>query len=129
MTVEDIMSEPLFVLPASFNTYVVVTQFLAKHGLRQEMYEVVDQALSDWMRAIEASKEKATSSPVNGYQWKHLFLPEGTTLRTVRDGVHRLAHVVGCKVVFDGQCCSPSQFVNEVHGTCRNANHLATDAQ
>ncbi len=55
------------------------------------------------MRAIEASNEKSTSTVLNGYQWKHLFLP------------------IGSPTLLDASRSSPSQFSKEVHGTCRNA--------
>ena len=115
------MGDELFVLPVPFATYVELRQFLPRHGITQELHEVVDQAINDWMRALEASHEEAASSSLKGYQWKKLFLPEGTKLRTVREGLHHIAQVVDSKVIFEGRPCSPSQFVNEVHGTCRNA--------
>jgi hypothetical protein len=115
------MSDELFVLPVPFATYVVLRQFLPRHGITLELHEVVDQAIKDWMAALESAREQETSSTLTGYQWKNVFLPEGTSLRTVCDGAHYIARVVGCKVIFEGRPRSPAQFVNEVHGTCRNA--------
>lgn len=115
------MSEELFTLPVPFATYVVLRQFLVKHGVTQELHQVVDQAISDWMSSLEAARREVTSSTLSGYQWKHLFLPDGTKLRTVRNGSHHVAHVVDCKVQYEGKSCTPAQFVNEIHGSCRNA--------
>lgn len=115
------MSEELFVLPVPFATYVELRQFLPKHGIAQDLHEVVDRAIKDWMAALEASSEAATSCTLKGFQWKSLFLPDGTKLRAVCDGEHHVAHVVGGKVVYEGRIYSPPQFVNHVHGSTRNA--------
>jgi len=115
------MSDALFALPASFATYVLLTQFLTRHKIKKEMFEVVDEAVNAWMNSLEAEKDANEASTLNGYQWKHLFLPEGTKLRTICEGAHLIAHVQGCRLMYEGRICSPSQFVNGVHESCRNA--------
>lgn len=115
------MHEALAALPVPFATYVVLTQFMTKHGVRKEMVDVVDEALKNWMDALQASKAEEQASTLNGYQWRQLFLPEGAKLRTICEGVHYIAHVEGCKLVYAGRSCSPSQFVNLIHRTCRHA--------
>jgi len=115
------MSEAMFVLPVPFATYVVLNQFLTRHKVKKEMFEVVDEAVKTWMDSFQAEKELSEASSLNGYQWKHLFLPEGTRLRTICDGAHHIAHVEGCKLLYEGRVCSPSQFVNGIHESCRNA--------
>jgi len=45
-SLEAIMSDALFALPASFATYVLLTQFLTKHKIKKEMFEVVEKAPS-----------------------------------------------------------------------------------
>ncbi len=69
------MSDALFALPASFATYVLLTQFLTRHKIKKEMFEVVDEAVNAWMNSLEAEKDANEASTLNGYQWKHLFLP------------------------------------------------------
>jgi hypothetical protein len=58
---------------------------------------------------------------LSGYQWKGLFLPCGTVLRTSFKGRNFQATVDGDCVMFDGRAVSPSEFVNAVGGTARNA--------
>jgi hypothetical protein len=58
---------------------------------------------------------------LSGYQWKGLFLPSGTVLRTAFKGRTHQATVQGDAVFFDGRAVSPSEFVNAVGGTARNA--------
>lgn len=108
------MSDALFAIPVSFATYVFLSQFLTRHKVKREMFEVVDEAVKAWMDSFQAETDLSEASTLNGYQWKHLFLPEGTRLRTIRDGAHLVAHVEGSRLVYEGQICSPSQFVNRV---------------
>jgi hypothetical protein len=57
----------------------------------------------------------------NGYQWKTVFLPHGTLLRTVFHGKNFHARVEGDRLLFDGAATSPSRFVNAIGGVRRNA--------
>lgn len=65
---------------------------------------------------IDVSKER-------GYQWKQLFLPEGTMLRQAFQGTAYYARVVGEKILCNEAHISPSQFVNMHGGGNRNAWH------
>ena len=56
-----------------------------------------------------------------GYQWKSLFLPEGTVLRTVYLGENYHCLIDGNHIIYEGKCVSPSQFINAVGGVRRNA--------
>ena len=50
---------------------------------------------------------------LRGFQWKDLFLPEGTNLRTTYGDTVEFAKVCGDRIVArDGRACTPSQFVN-----------------
>jgi hypothetical protein len=57
----------------------------------------------------------------DGYQWKELFLPDGTELRMYsHDAVHR-ARVTGAAIFYQGRQVSPRQFTLAVAGEGRNA--------
>ena len=56
-----------------------------------------------------------------GYQWKQLFLPEGTTLRCAFQGEAIYATVEGERIVCGGKPLSPSQFANVRGNGARNA--------
>jgi hypothetical protein len=60
-------------------------------------------------------------APVKGYQWKLLFLPEGTWLRTWSYGEHRFARVVGNRILHEGKVVSPNQFARSFARSMRNA--------
>lgn len=59
--------------------------------------------------------------PVHGFQWKNLFLPDGTRLRTSYCHVAEFSKVSGDHIVSDdGTRLTPSQFANQ-HAKGRNA--------
>jgi hypothetical protein len=58
---------------------------------------------------------------IAGYQWKSLFLPNGTLLRTVFNGKNFHCLVEDDRIHFNGQSVSPSGFANAVGGMRRNA--------
>lgn len=58
---------------------------------------------------------------MRGFQWKDVFLPDGTGLRTCHLGTVEFAKVVGDRILAeDGTSLTPSQFANR-HATGRNA--------
>jgi len=56
-----------------------------------------------------------------GYQWKRLFLPEGTRLRISFHGQQRFACVEGGTILSDGMATTPSRFANQDGCGSRNA--------
>lgn len=56
-----------------------------------------------------------------GYQWKSLFLPEGTVLRSWSYGEHNYARVEGDRIMHQGRAVSPNQFARLFTRTTRNA--------
>ncbi len=111
----------LFSLPASLETYQALGNFMYEHGLKQEMYVLVDSIVNEWMTRFKEQESHASASTLDGYQWKCLFLPDGTTLRTVYKRKSYLAHVKGSDLCFEGRSVSPRQFANEVADCARNA--------
>jgi hypothetical protein len=85
----------------------------------KEDWEIAAEAISDWMRR---HKPDAIPMPlVHGYQWKSVFLPDGTLLRTVFGGQNYHCLVESDKILYNGRAVSPSGFVNAVGGIRRNA--------
>jgi hypothetical protein len=56
-----------------------------------------------------------------GYQWKALFLPEGTDLRMRYLGEWHYAKIVGDDLMYAAEPVSPREFTLLVTGTIRNA--------
>jgi len=82
-------------------------------------WEIIEQAFDEWMRKhLPGSYGEPQFA---GYQWKSLFLPADTVLRTVFNGKQHHCRVVGDKVIHDDKAVSPSGFVAAVGGIRRNA--------
>ncbi|MES2151192.1 MAG: hypothetical protein V4508_15535 [Pseudomonadota bacterium] len=71
-------------------------------------------------RSGAASPHSALPAP-RGYQWKRLFLPEGSSLRMVFRGAPYFASVSGDAIVYQGNRLSPRQLTLAIAGEGRNA--------
>jgi hypothetical protein len=58
---------------------------------------------------------------LRGYQWKSLFLPDGTVLRSWSYGENNYARVEGDLIIHEGKAVSPNQFAQSFARTTRNA--------
>lgn len=88
-------------------------------GFTQEVWEIGAAAIRDWL--ARNAPESFAMPTTSGYQWKHVFLPKGTVLRTVFDGTNYHAHVEGDRILHEGAATTPSRFANAVSGVRRNA--------
>jgi hypothetical protein len=86
----------------------------------QDLSESIATALERWL-AAESEAPAADPAVVRGYQWKTLFLPEGTVLRSWSYGEHNYACVEGDKIMHEGRAVSPNQFARSFARTARNA--------
>jgi hypothetical protein len=78
------------------------------------------QAIDQWIAA--AAAERCTHPmPLRGYQWKSLFLPDGSELRASIDGHTHFARVEQDAIVFEGRRVSPHQMTLAIAGAGRNA--------
>jgi hypothetical protein len=71
--------------------------------------------------ATHFAKRSGAHPTARGYQWKCLFLPDGTDLRMNHDGRTWHAHVIGDAIIHEGRRVSPHQFALAVAGDGRNA--------
>ncbi len=88
-------------------------------GFEKEDWEIAAEAIDEWTR--RHNPDALPMPATKGYQWKRLFLPEGTLLRTVFAGKNHHCMVEGDQILHDKQAVSPSGFVNAVGGIRRNA--------
>jgi len=108
---------------------VEVLQALSEHtGIfwsSWEMEPVICKAIHAWMNPApppqQQAQEAARASGEAGYQWKQLFLPEGTRLRASFGGQHDFAVVTGSEIQHNEQPISPSRFANLRGSGNRNA--------
>lgn len=77
-----------------------------------------DDAVVDAIKAWLATKPGKSTG---GYQWKELFLPDGTELRMRYRGVCYYARINGDQLRYAGEAVSPRDWALLVTGTVRNA--------
>ena len=106
-------------VPVSLAVYRQLLNATGNSGYQREDWEIAAEAIDEWMR--RHYPEGLAAQPAAGYQWKHLFLPSGTLLRTVFAGKNHHAIVEGDQILYQGATVSPSRFVNAVGGIRRNA--------
>ena len=74
-------------------------------------------------RAIEEAAANPPKAPTTnrGYQWKQLFLPNGTELRAIYCGRSSYAQVENERIMSDGEPTTPSRLANARGCGTRNA--------
>jgi hypothetical protein len=106
-------------IPISLKVYHQLIGAAQKTGYEKEDWEIAAEAIDEWMRRHDPD---ALAMPLaTGYQWKKLFLPNGTLLRTVFGGKNYHGLVEGDRILYKGQAVSPTGFANAVGGIRRNA--------
>jgi len=98
-----------------------LVEHLAQPGGTQDISESLATALELWLAADGETPAAADPAGMRGYQWKTLFLPEGTVLRSWSYGEHNYACVEGDKIMHEGASVTPNQFARSFARTARNA--------
>ena len=110
---------PAQALPISLEVYQQLCRAVCLSKFEKEDWEIGEIAIRDWMARHDPD---SFAMPVaSGFQWKQLFLPDGTLLRTVFDGRNHHCRVDGDRLLHDGVATTPSRFANAVGGIHRNA--------
>lgn len=115
-------------LPVNNDALLALGAHLRDNASALSLTDAVALAIRAWLAdnaGADASFEPAQSadddSASRGYQWKELFLPEGTELRMrCGDAVHH-ARVTGDAIVYRGRRVSPRQLTLAIAGDGRNA--------
>jgi hypothetical protein len=105
----------------STDTLLRLVERLRRDGGVQDLSEAMNAALEFWLDAKKALPPGSDPGNVRGYQWKSLFLPEGTILRSWSYGEHNYARVEGDKIIHEGQSVTPNEFARSFARTARNA--------
>lgn len=106
-------------LPISIELYQQLVSASVKSGFEKETWEIGAAAIREWM--TRHHPDSFAMPATSGYQWKRLFLPNGTLLRTIFSGKNFHCLVEGDRIHYKGQEVSPSGFANAVGGIRRNA--------
>jgi hypothetical protein len=106
-------------LPISLELYQQLASASTRSGFKKETWEIGAVAIREWL--VRNDPESFAMPTTSGYQWKHLFLPNGTLLRTIFNGRNFHCLVEDDHVRYNGEIISPSGFANAVGGVRRNA--------
>jgi hypothetical protein len=108
------MTNETFRVGLPTRVYLDLAYQLRKSGDLRTPDEVVGLAIKGWL-AVQTGARSG-----RGYQWKQLFLPDGTDLRMRYRGVWYYATVEGDLLVYAGEPVSPREWALLVSGTVRN---------
>lgn len=108
-------------IPVPQEVFNALCDYMDEVRCKRHITFVAGDAIRLWI--AEARKRAAESPAVvsAGYQWKALFLPSGTRLKTTVRGRTWYAVVEGEKVIHDNRSMSPSEFANSFGVANRNA--------
>ena len=112
---------PLATLPVSTGTMLALMRYLEQTAADLDLCGIADDAIIDWLNRRRAESERTARPVLHGYQWKSLFLPEGTRLRRWSCSTQDYAEVIGDDLVHEGLPTSPNRFVAACAGSVRNA--------
>lgn len=91
------------------------------NGESQDPSAIVLKAVEFWLAAQQKRAPAAEAAEVRGYQWKSLFLPEGTLIHCKTYGEQYYACVEGDAIVHEGRELSPNQLAALHADSVRNA--------
>jgi hypothetical protein len=111
--------QPWMQVPVSKEHYHQLLNASAGTSYDKEDWEIAAQAIDEWIR--RHTPEALANTAHAGYQWKRLFLPAGTVLRTVYAGRNIHSQVEGDQIIYQGKPVSPTAFVDAGGGMRRNA--------
>ncbi|MYM74332.1 hypothetical protein GTP56_19355 [Duganella sp. FT134W] len=103
------------------DTLLRLISHLKVRGGAQDVSEAVNSAINLWLREQTQLAAGCDPASVRGYQWKTLFLPDGTELRSWSYGEYNYARVVGDDIIHKGRSVSPNQFAQAFARSFRNA--------
>jgi hypothetical protein len=108
-------------IPIELDQFLGLVDFLRSNGDARDPVRAVADAIDYWIENASWKPDLITISVHHGYQWKNLFLPEGTEIRMQYKGVYSYAKVENDELLYNGQPTSPSNLANTIAGSSRNA--------
>ncbi|RFP15294.1 hypothetical protein D0T25_19420 [Duganella sp. BJB488] len=103
------------------DTLLKLIEKLRRRGGSQDLSEAMTQAIECWLSDPARFEPGADVSGIHGYQWKTLFLPEGTVLKSWSYGENNYARVEGDQIIHNGRAVSPNEFAQSFARSTRNA--------
>jgi hypothetical protein len=109
------------VCPAPTRALRRLADFLHESGSKMSPVDAATMAINQWIAMERGQLTSVVATPTRGYQWKTLFLPEGTELRISFERENFYARVEGDAIIYQGRPVSPRQMAISVAGEGRNA--------
>ncbi|MBP1204649.1 hypothetical protein JOD97_002691 [Duganella sp. 1411] len=103
------------------DTLLQLIEKLRRRDGSQDISEAMTKAVECWLEDPARFAPSADPEDMHGYQWKSLFLPEGTVLKSWSYGENNYARVEGDQIIHDGRAVSPNQFAQSFARSTRNA--------
>lgn len=104
-------------IPAT--TLCRLLQYADAHQAELSAGELAALVIEEWLARAEGGNVPCIR--LHGYQWKTVFLPEGTQLRAWNRSGFAYAEVIGDSVVHLGDAVSPHEFICRCKGISRSA--------
>ena len=108
-------------VPVDTEQFLGLVDFLRSNGDPRDPVEVIGIAIEYWQDNASWKPELLAVSENRGYQWKNLFLPEGTEIRMQYKGSYYYAKVEGDAIIYEGNPISPGSLANSITSSSRNA--------
>lgn len=108
-------------VPVDTEQFLGLVDFLRSNGDPRDPVEVIGIAIEYWQDNASWKPELLTVSENRGYQWKNLFLPEGTEIRMQYKGSYYYAKVEEDAIIYEGNPISPGSLANSITSSSRNA--------
>jgi hypothetical protein len=103
------------------HTLLTLIEQLKRRSGSQDLSEAIAAAVEFWLADQKQFPKTADPNGLHGYQWKSLFLPEGTVLRSWSYGENNYACVEGDQIIHRGRSVTPNEFARAFARTNRNA--------
>ena len=108
-------------IPVETDQFLELVDFLRSNGDPRDPVGMVSTAIQYWLDNASWKPELLAESNTQGYQWKTLFLPNGTEIRMQYKGAYSYANVEGDSIIFKDKAISPGSLANTIAGSSRNA--------
>ncbi|HEU4850964.1 MAG TPA: hypothetical protein VFT37_02285 [Telluria sp.] len=108
-------------VPVPHDVFNALCDYLDEVRCRRDIAIVAGDAITAWIAQGRKRAAEAPGKVEMGYQWKQVFLPAGTRLKTCVRGETQFALVEGNRIMLDGRAVSPHEFANAFGVSGRNA--------
>lgn len=108
-------------VPVPTEQFLELAEFLRTHDDPRDPVWVVSAAIDYWLDNASWKPELIAETDNRGFQWKSLFLPEGTQIRMQYKGAWHYANVEGDEIHYKDKPITPGTLANTIAGGSRNA--------